>query len=340
MSKYYREEVIKDTPARQKVLDSVDKFLEKKRQEATKKRSDFFNFEDYIKNPNIYRNKFIDMLGFPLKESRGIKSVEEEFVAKDNNVDIFRLHFTFNNGLCLYGLYFKQIDNAKPSPFIIGLHGGWGTPELVSSIHFDSSNYNHLVRRLTDKGASVFVPQLLLWNVDCYGNKYDRVEIDCKLKELGGSITALEIYLIRGALDWFIENEHVNTDKIGVAGMSYGGMYALHLTACDERIKACYSSSWMCDVFEWLKPDWSYRNAQKTFTAVETACLISPRPLVVSMGNKDEYWKKGCVKACAEVSSFYKQMGFEENFRYVEFDGVHEVDNDDVEIDFLFNALS
>ena len=340
MSKYYSEEVVKDTPSRQKSLDSVDKFLEKKRQEATKRRSEFFNIDGYLANSELYRNKFIDMLGFPLKENRDIKSVEEEFVASDNNVDIFRLHFTFNNGLYLYGLYFKQKQNPQDVPFVIGLHGGWGTCELVSSIQFDSSNYNHLVRRITDKGASVFAPQLLLWNVDCYGNKYDRVEIDSKLKELGGSVTALEIYLIRGALDWFIEKGNINKNKIGVAGMSYGGMYALHLAACDERIKACYSSSWMCDVFEWVKPDWSYNNAQHLFTAVETACLIAPRPLVIAMGNKDEYWKKGCVRTCAEVASFYKQMGFEENFRYVEFDGVHEVDTDDVEIDFLLNALS
>jgi hypothetical protein len=280
------------------------------------------------------------MLGFPLKESRKIKSVEKEFVASDNNVDIFRIHFTFENGLYLYGLYFQQKQNFQDAPFVIGLHGGWGTPELVSSIHFDSSNYNHLVRRITDKGASVFAPQLLLWNVECYGNKYDRVEIDSKLKELGGSVTALEIFLMRGAMDWFIECGNINTDKIGVAGLSYGGMYALHLTACDERIKACYSSSWMCDVFEWVKPDWSYINAQNSFTAVETACLISPRPLVVAMGNNDDYWKCGCVRACTQVASFYKQMGFEENFRYVEFDGVHEVDKSDEEIDFFLSALS
>lgn len=340
MSKYYSEEVVKDTPERQKILDCLDVFLEKMREQATGRRAEFFNIDDYIKNPKLYRNKFIDMLGFPLNESRRIKSVEEKFVATDKNVDIFRLYFTFDNGLYLYGLYFQQKYNPQDVPFVIGIHGGWGTAELVSDIHFESSNYNHLVRRITDKGASVFVPQMLLWNVDCYGNKYDRVEIDSKLKELGGSVTALELYLIRGVLDWFVYNGYVNKDKIGVAGMSYGGMYALHLAACDERIKACYSSSWMCDVFEWVKPDWSYNNAQHLFTAVETACLIAPRPLVIAMGNKDEYWKKGCVRTCASVASFYERMGFEENFRYVEFDGVHEIDKSDEEIDFLLNALS
>jgi hypothetical protein len=65
-------------------------------------------------------------------------------------------------------------------------------------------------------------------------------------------------------------------------------MYALHLTAIDERIKACYSCSWVSDGYSVSWPDWSYFNAQNTFTSVETVGLIAPRSLVVAMGDKDE----------------------------------------------------
>ena len=143
--------------------------------------------------------------------------------------------FTFFGDLKFYGIYFEQTMQPSAAPFVFGFHGGDGTPEMVSSIHFNSSNYRHLVRRMTDRGANVFAPQFLLWSVANYGNKYDRLLIDGKLKQLGGSITALELYFLQGALDYFLSQEQVNAEKIGVAGLSYGGMYALHLAARPAR---------------------------------------------------------------------------------------------------------
>ena len=143
--------------------------------------------------------------------------------------------FTFFGDLKFYGIYFEQTMQPSAAPFVFGFHGGDGTPEMVSSIHFNSSNYRHLVRRMTDRGANVFAPQFLLWSVANYGNKYDRLLIDGKLKQLGGSITAMELYFLQGALDYFLSQEQVNAEKIGVAGLSYGGMYALHLAARPAR---------------------------------------------------------------------------------------------------------
>ena len=338
---YYNEEIEKNTKYRQDYENGIALFLEESKEKAEKKRKEFIAPEKYAKNPETYRKHFIRLLGFPLTEKRETPVLLEKiFVAKDKNVNIYRLQFAFFGNVKFYGIYFEQIENPQEKPFVIGLHGGSGTPELVSSIHQDSANYNHLVRRMTDRGANVFVPQLLLWQKDVYGGEYDRTNLDGKLRQLGGSITALELYMIQGCIDYFIQKEKINTKRIGVAGMSYGGMYASHLAAIDTRIKVCYSCSWVEDVFIHSWPDWSYLNAQYTFTAAETLGLIAPRALVVGMGNADELFDwKITEKTCERIQEYYSTFEKSDSFKCVIFEGNHELDKGDEELEFLFDNL-
>ena len=335
--KYYSEELVKNTPSRQDYADSIAAFLEKAKENAVDARKGFITPEKYVADPTYYRELFIDMLGFPLREERKTPELlEKTFVAKDKNVEIYRMRFELALGIKCYGIYFKQMDGAKEKPFVIGLHGGAGTPEIVS----DSANYNHLVRRITDRGASVFAPQLLLWDKPTYGGEYDRIALDGKLRQLGGSMTALELYALRAYIDYFLEEEGMNEEKLGVAGLSYGGMYALHLAAVDERIKACYSCSWVCDAFIQSWADWSYFGAQNTFTVVETVGLVAPRPLVVAMGDKDELFNSEVtIKTCERAREYYTAYGADEAFKVVVFDGNHELDKKEEELDFFFDKL-
>lgn len=341
MRKYYSEEILKNTPFRQDYVDGISQYLEKEKLKADDTRNNYISPDDYKRNPERYRNDLVKLLGYPLTEKCETPVLKEKkFVAKDGNVNIYRMVFEFFSYLKFYGLFFEQTDNKKNKPFIIGLHGGAGTPELVSSIHSESGNYNHLVRRLTDKGANVFAPQLLLWYKEWYGNDYDRVQTDGKFRQLGGSVTAFELYLIEGCISYFTEKEEMNSERIGVAGLSYGGMYAIHLAAVDTRIKACYSCSWVNDIFANSWADWSYPNAQKRFTAAETAALIAPRVLVVAMGDKDDLFdSKVTEKICEEIKKYYQVFGKKDEFKCVIFDGGHETDKSDEEIDFLLRRL-
>ena len=340
-NKYYEESIEKNTRYIKEYEEGITAFLQKEKEKANLKRKQFMSPNAYRANAEKYRREFINMLGFPLNQDFGKpKLLEKTFVIQDGNVKIYRMQFLVLKCIKFYGIYFEQVNTDKNTPFIIGLHGGEGTPELVGSIHLGSANYNHLVRRITDKGANVFAPQLLLWNKQNYGGEYDRNLIDGKLRMLGGSITALELYLLRGCIDYFIENENINETKIGACGMSYGGMYALHLAAVDTRIKACYSCSWVCDGFVYSWPDWSYKNAQNTFAVVETAALIAPRALVVGMGNKDELFDWHLTKlGCEEIDSFYREFETQDNFKTVIYDGVHEFDKTEAGIDFLLKSL-
>ena len=338
----YCEKIKKDTSFRSDYYEGILSFLNEQKDIEEHIRQDLFSAVNYKQDPEKYRRKFLEMLGFPLLEdARNVYLKEKIFIVQDKNVNIYRLTLMVRDKIPFYGLYFEQIEDKDSAPFVIALHGGWGTPELIAGFHQDSSNYNHILRRITERGANVFAPQLLLWDVSTYGNAYmPRAEIDGKLRQLGGSITALESYCLQAALTYFIEKENINQDRIGTVGMSYGGMYALHLAAIDTRVKVCYSSSWLCNGFIYAWPDWCYKNAQKIASTVETAALICPRALVVAMGNKDNLFDyHETEKTCKSVSKFYQVFEQEENFKYIIFDGEHEIDKADDELNFFFKKI-
>ena len=341
MSNYYHEEVEKNTRHHKAYLDGINRFLDAEKGKADTERKNYISPGKYIINAEKYREDLIKTFGFPLTEKRATPVLKEKkFVARDGNVDIYRMSFSVMGMVESYGLYFEQTENPKDKPFVFCIHGGEGTPESISSIHFDSGNYNHLTRRITDKGANVFAPQMLLWKIGTYGTEYNRSYIDGRFRQLGGSISAFELSVLRSYADYFIDNNIANKDRIGVAGLSYGGMYAICFAAIDTRIKACYSCSWVNDTFVHSWADWSYFNAQKRFTTVETCAMIAPRPLVVAMGDKDNIFDSNItVKSCEKVKEYYAAFGKESDFKCIIFDGVHETDKSDFEIDFLLKNL-
>lgn len=341
MNNYYKEEIVKDTRYRKEYVEGINDFLNERKNQADDARASFISPEKYFAQTEYYRDELLKMLGYPLTEAiEEPKCREKTFISKDGNVNIYRMQLEFFGRIKFYGIYFEQTENPDKKPFLLGLHGGTGTPEIVSSIHLNSSNYKHLVRRITDRGASVFAPQLLLWNTERYGNEYNRSHTDGKLRQLGGSMTALELYLLSGALSYFISNENIPKDKIGVAGLSYGGMYAAHLAAIDTRIKACFSCSWVDDSFVNSWADWSYFNARERFNPAEILGLIAPRALVVAMGDKDNLFDSTrTTKECEKALPYFKIFGKENEFKYYVFDGTHETDTSDKWLDHLFEKL-
>ena len=339
---YYKEEIEKDTPQRQAYVDGLKDFLEQKKSEAKKNRAKFISPKRYRKNPEKYRKVFMQTLGFPLTEKKtAAKLISKTKVTEDERVTVYRMQFSVFGKVKFYGIYLEQKNQAETTPFVLSLHGGGGTPEVCASMHLDSDVYHHLARRCVEKGASVFCPQLLLWDKNLYGNEYDRVDTDAKLRQLGGSITALETLFLSQTIDYFIEEEKINREKIGVVGLSYGGMYALCLAACDLRIKACCSSSWFNDRFQYSWADWSYFGAQNKFTDAEVAALICPRRLILCIGDKDCMFDSAKSKQEAEkTAEYYAEWKKQYEFIFYIYQADHEFDREDKGIEYLWEGLN
>ena len=144
------------------------------------------------------------MLGWPLNDESFDYdvTVSQERLSDEGKYAIFRISFKIMDEITMTGLLLKYNDDEK-RPFVISQHGGLGTPELIAGVYGDTCNYNEMTQRILSLGANVFAPQLLLWQQEDYGVDYDRIAIDAKLKRVGSSITAIEIFGITKIIDYF-----------------------------------------------------------------------------------------------------------------------------------------
>lgn len=337
---YYSEEIVKNTKEREEYREGIERFLDEAISKVNSSREEYITPKKLLADPEFYRAEFIKTLGYPLTEpTPSARLIRKDLVAADGNVNIYRMQLEYFGYLKTYGLYFEQRENPEDAPFVISLHGGAGTPEAVSSV-YNTANYNHQTRRVTDRGANVFAPQLLLWHKETYGNEYNREYLDGRLRMMGGSMTALELSLLMGAIGYFIENENINADRIGAIGLSYGGMYTQYLSAVDTRIKATCASSYFNDLYKNPRPDWCYFGSAYKFNCAEIAALTIPRALCVSVGDKDPMFDPAdTASAGKRAAEFYAEAGASEKFLCDIFDGVHELNKLDTGIDFLMKNL-
>ena len=308
------------------------------RQEQYKKDSlrDAARFRD----AEAVRRRFTELLGWPLTEyAFSVPTVRKQRVAVDHGVTIYRLQIETLPGLWFYGLLFVREDG-QPRPLVIAQHGGDGTPELCSSLEpGGSSNYHDMTRRLLRQDVHVFAPQMLLWSVKKYfpesrNADLQRQQWDNRLKQCGGSIAALEIYCLRKSLDWLSVQPFTVPDRIGMAGLSYGGFYTLYTAAVERRIRAALSCSFFNDRGVYCWNDWVFPTGELFFDA-EVAMLCYPRRLWIAVGEDDPLFQAGY--ACREGERLKKlsaaAYGCTDWFEFRPFSGAHEFIRDDDIVD-------
>ena len=282
----YREDIEVTKEQKEKYLSGIDAVISRRQQQLSQKRAAYS--KDIFTNAEKYRRDFINMLGWPLTDNykKEPPKARSEQLASENGYRIFRMHFEIIEGLEMSGLYFESSAKGK-RPLVLVQHGGDGTPERVSGFYDgDTTNYHKMLEHVIAQGTHAFAPQLLLWNKGKYGVSYDRVNIDARLKRVGGSITSLELYGLTRILDYFEEKENVSS--FGMVGMSYGGFYTLFLSAIDKRIKAAVSSSFFNSRDQYPWSDWTWFDSAAMFDDAEVAALVYPRHLCIALGERDE----------------------------------------------------
>ncbi|MCQ2432547.1 MAG: prolyl oligopeptidase family serine peptidase [Clostridia bacterium] len=341
----FTEDKAVSQPYRAGYLKSVQEYLSRAQAESAAKREAFMPKETLAEHREEYRTKYRAMLGRPLADYETLKNtpvrvVEDSFVADDGNFEIRRLKLDVLDGFTMYGVLFLPDSGVtKDTPFVISQHGGWGTPELCSDF-FGDSNYNHQTRRVLSRGAVVFAPQLLLWNVENYGDPYDRQAFDAALKQVGSSITALEVFGLMRCLDYFVTQPYCNPDHIGMVGLSYGGFYTLMTTAADPRIRSAYASCSFIDKIKHNWFDWTWQDSADTFLDAEIAALIAPRHIAFDAGDNDNLFGSESTKSeFARAKSYFAAQGVEDHIFLKTFPGTHELCPTDEAMDFFASHL-
>ena len=308
-------------------ISEVDALINRREDELAQARHAFC--ADILTNTESHRRAYLDMLGWPLNAHLPRPTPEAmvvEELGDEGDYTMLRMKIQVMEGLWLNGLYLR-LNTDERRPLVIAQHGGDGTPELISGFYFDGSsvNYNNMVTGLMPHRVHIFMPALLLWDPAFYDVPYDRLGVDARLKRVGGSVTALEVYAITRVIDYF--EATLNPLSVGMVGLSYGGHYTLSAAAAETRIKSAISSSFFSNRRYYAWPDWTWKNAAATYDDAEIACLCYPRRLCVYMGDRDELFAlPHTVTAEADVKFYCEQAGVDPAawFDCVLFEGTHE----------------
>ena len=333
----FREEKEASKKYKQNYLDGINGLISSRQKAAAEIR------RNYVKNiftdSEKYRTEFKEMLGWPLVDHKpcDLPAVKSTKLAEEENFEIFRMEVEILEGLWMTGLFFKMKGEDK-KPLVLVSHGGLGTPELISGVYGDTSNYNDILPRVIKYGVHAFAPQLLLWHDD-YDVPFDRKELDARLKRVGSSITAVEVFGFTRVLDYFEDKPFVK--NFGMVGLSYGGFYTLYTSACDTRIKSAISCSFFNDRDEIGWSDWVWQNSAYKFNDAEVAALSYPRRLCVQMGNNDNLFDyKFTESSFASVKALAEEQGVPSDWLdLMIFEGAHEFCKDDAHIERLISDL-
>ena len=331
----YNEEQVKSRIYKENYVSDIENLIAKRHKAAEAIRKEYA--KDIFSNQEKYRSDFKAMLGWPLVDCKaeGIPTATSELLSEEDGYDIYRMQFEVMEDLHITGLFFKEKSTEK-KPLVIVQHGGLGTPELISGFYGSTSNYNDMLHRVRQKGVHVFAPQLILW-ADKYEVDFNRDNIDARLKSVGSSIAALEIYSIMRILDYFEAKDYVST--LGMVGLSYGGFFTLYTAAIDTRIKSAISCSFFCNRDQKPERDWLWTNAAYKFNDAEVASLVYPRSIYIAMGNEDQLFDhKYSIESFERLKEMCQDVGTDWiNFEV--FDGNHEFIKHDEPIQKLADDL-
>ena len=359
----YKEDKLAALPYRRRILAETNAYIERMRGECDERRRKFFVRDmstplDYMLSSAPLREEFVKMLGRPLdgyaaqsdwqldgNDRKPSEKYELIKVGDDEYGSIYRLWVEVDAGLYSYGLLFlPNIVEGREYPFVAALHGGLGTCEIVSSL-YDSANYNDMVNRIRRRGEFiVYAPQLMLWGENYNETKSDdsnHLGFDILLKQVGGSIAALEIFKILKTVDFIAAKYPADAERMGIVGLSYGGFYTLFTAAADTRWRCALSSCFFNDRYKYAWGDWVWFDSASKFLDVEVAELVCPRALCIQVGESDELFDvKSAERLADEVRGCYERLGIGERFRFsVKPDG-HQFSPDEDDIDFFVKRLT
>ncbi|MBQ8402466.1 MAG: hypothetical protein IJX14_11125, partial [Clostridia bacterium] len=144
----FREEIEKSRETKTKYRDGLDALIRAREEVFAEKRRE--SCRDIFANGEAHRQKFREMLGWPLTETgkRDVPAVSAAVLGREGEYEISRMQVEVLEGLTLTGLFFRYMPE-NDQPLVIAQHGGLGTPELISGFYDGQThNYNDMVERL------------------------------------------------------------------------------------------------------------------------------------------------------------------------------------------------
>lgn len=230
-------------------------------------------------------------------------------------------------------------DRSIRGPAVLAQHGhGPGKAEVCGLADEDSrtaiaehnGDYGH---RLAELGYVVLAP-----DARCFGerrdwNPPDKYGCDLNLVHAyaaGDNPLAQNLWDLVRALDVLEQHPLVDSTRIGMVGLSYGGTLTLFLAALDERVRAAVVSGYFNAWRESHSVPWNLCGSQvlpgmlTELEHVDLGALVAPRPLLVETGTEDLIFPVSAARReVARLSTVYRALGVPDRLEHDVFDGGH-----------------
>jgi len=238
----------------------------------------------------------------------------------------------------------------RPLPVALAFHGhGYGVKDIVGLWEDGNERetpdgiQQHFAVELCRKGLAVAAPE-----ISCFGERqtdfsYLRTDIGQGVPStcdhtarlafhLGGSVVGLRVFEGKRLVDYLETRPEFDTTRLGVMGLSGGGMHVFFSTALDERIKACvisgYYSTFKDSILAMHHCACNFVPGLHQFGEMhDVVGLIAPRPMLVEAGTYDPIFPIEAVKRSVEIArhNVYRVFGCPERVETDYFEGRHRI---------------
>ncbi len=247
----------------------------------------------------------------------------------------------------VYLLIPKQ--RAQHVPAVLALHGhGYGVKDIVGLWEDGSEReepdgyHKDFAVALCRRGFVVAAPEIA-----CFGERISRFDwirppspqpgSTCAFAaylsaHMGNSILGLRVHEMRRLLDHLETRPEVAADRLGVMGISGGGMLTLFTACTDPRLKAIVISGYFCTFRDSILAlhhcPCNYVPGLARFGEMhDLAALLAPRPVLFEAGTRDPIFPLHAVrKSIATLQRHYAVFQApKENVQTDIFEGRHQI---------------
>ncbi|MEK7407340.1 MAG: hypothetical protein AAB225_19875 [Acidobacteriota bacterium] len=222
---------------------------------------------------------------------------------------------------------------AGPVPLVIAQHGIGSFPERVFGVDDPGNSYHKYGRALVEEGFAVLAP-MNLFTVE----KRNRMERLARLADT--TLPGIELVRVQRLLDEVLKDKRIDRERVGMWGISLGGMATMFWTPLEPRIKCGIVTAWFnhrrnkmvipdkrYSCFLETKEEHAFFRGWLTeFTDSDVVSLICPRPLMVQTGKKDGIaWWPQAVEEFEAAKEHYRRLGIEDRIEMTLHEGGHEI---------------
>lgn len=230
-------------------------------------------------------------------------------------------------------------------PVVVACHGhGYGHLAALGllpdgqEIGDAFSDHKKFAISLVQRGFAVLVPELLGFGerkleneviVNSHSNSC--FSIGVFLLMMGKTMAGMRIQETMKAIDYACSREEIDPDRVGIMGLSGGGLVTAFTSALDERVQAtvvcCYTNTFRDSILSSRHCIDNYIPGILRYAEMpDLIGLIAPRPLFIEAGKDDPLFPvHGTEKAIATLQAVYSAAGAEQALDSHIFPGVHEV---------------